>query len=118
MKQIVISVMLLLALAAFGRGMPKESPEITAVENAPQAYGLHVADQDGAPVPGVYVNFCTDTACVMCFSDEDGLISFDGAPDRYHVQVLKVPEGYSLDEESELYTDPAYGEWTLRLRKD
>ena len=30
----------------------------------------------------------------------------------------KVPEGYSLDEESELYTDPAYGEWTLRLRKD
>ena len=83
-----------------------------------QAYILHAADQYGNPVPGVYVNFCTDTACVPAEADEDGIISFTGAPDRYHVQILEVPDGYGFDAEFELYTDSVYGEWLLRIRKD
>ena len=83
-----------------------------------KAYCLHTVDQDGAPVPGVMVNFCTDTACTQMKSDENGTIAYDGAPDTYHIQVLKVPEGYSFDPDFELYTTPAYGEWLLRIRKD
>ena len=83
-----------------------------------EAYLLHMVDQNGEPVCGVYVNFCTDTACTMLVSDENGLITFDGEPDAYHVQILKAPDGYSFDSAFELYTDRVYGEWILRIRKD
>ncbi len=85
---------------------------------SPAAYLLYVVDQDGAPVPGVYANFCTDSTCVPRKADENGVITFDGAPDVYHVQLLKVPEGYSFDEGFEMYTGDTYGEWILRIRKD
>ena len=87
-------------------------------ENTQQAYVLHVVDQDNHPVEEVMVNFCTDTACVPRESDEDGLITFTGAPDAYHVTIVDVPEGYSWDEEYEMYTPREYGEWVLRVRKD
>lgn len=87
-------------------------------ENALQAYIIHVVDQDNNPVGEVTVNFCTDTACVPKESDEDGTVSYTGAPDVYHVQVVDVPEGYSWDEDYEMYTTREYSEWVLRIRKD
>ena len=84
----------------------------------PQSYLLHIVDQNGAPVPGVLVTFCTDTACVMKQSDEDGTVAFDGTPDVYHVQLIKAPDGYGFDPDFELYTDRTYGEWLLRIRKN
>ena len=89
-----------------------------AAEEALQAYVLHAVDQYGDPVSGVYVNFCTDTTCTPVQSDENGIITFDGEPDRYHVQLLKVPEGYSIDPDLELYTGEAYSEEDLLIRKD
>ena len=86
--------------------------------NTLQAYIMHVVDQDGSPVEGVTVNFCTDISCVPKESDEDGLITFTGAPDVYHVQIIDVPDGYSWDEDYEMYTAREYGEWALRVRKD
>ena len=85
--------------------------------NTVQAYIVHVLDQDGNPVEGVIVNFCTDTACVPKESDGDGLITFSGALDVYHVQIIDVPDGYSWDEDYEMYTPREYGEWVLRVRK-
>ncbi len=85
---------------------------------APNAYTLHFIDQNGSPVPGVFVNFCTDTACSMQISDETGTVSFGGTPDAYHVQLLQAPEGFSFDPDFEMYTDAVYGEWVLRIRKD
>jgi peroxiredoxin len=82
------------------------------------AYVIHVVDQNGSPVPEVIVNFCTDTACVPCESDESGTIVYTGKPDVYHVQIIDYPEGYSCDESFEMYTPKTYGEWVLRLRKD
>ena len=91
----------------------------TQAESARESYILHAVDQYGRPVKGgVYVNFCTDTSCTMAEADENGTITFDGAPDRYHVQILKVPEGYGFDADYELYTDSVYGEWVLRIRKE
>jgi hypothetical protein len=87
-------------------------------ESSADAYIIHVLDQNGDPVPEVYVNFCTDLACVPCESDEDGTIVYTGKPDVYHVQIIDYPEGYSCDESFEMYTPETYGEWVLRLRKD
>ena len=82
------------------------------------AYILHTIDQYGKAVPGVYVNFCTDLVCSAAISDENGLITFTGEPEDYHVQVLKVPEGYSFDRDFELQTGSGYGEWILLLHRD
>ncbi len=89
----------------------------SAAQDAPQAYILHVVDQYGAPVPGVMANFCTDTSCTVAFSDENGTITFDGTPDVYHVQLLKVPDGYSFDAGFDMYTGSTYGEWVLHIAK-
>ena len=51
-------------------------------------------------------------------SDETGTIRFTGAPDAYHVQLFRAPEGYSFDPGYELNTGRAYGEWLLRVRRD
>lgn len=90
---------------------------VQAEEQLP-AYVLHVTDQDGNPVSGVYVNFCTDSACVMQKSDEKGMIIFDGEPGVYHLQLLKVPEGYYFDKDYEIYTEAVYSTAILHIRKD
>ncbi len=87
-------------------------------ENTAQAYIVHVLDQDNNPVGEVIINFCNDTSCVPKESDEDGLITFTGAPDAYHVMIIDAPDGYSYDEDYEMYTAREYGEWVLRVRKD
>lgn len=87
-------------------------------ENTLQAYIIHVVDQYDDPVAEATVNFCTDTACVPAEADENGLITFDGAPDKYHVQLIDLPEGYSSDEGFEMYTGTEYSEWILRVKKD
>ncbi len=88
------------------------------VDNPLRSYILHIADQYGAPVPGAAVQFCTDTACTMQKSDENGTVSFSGTPDIYHVRFLQVPAGYSFDAGFELVTGREYGEWILRIKKN
>ncbi len=87
-------------------------------ETSADAYILHILDQNGDPVPEVFVNFCTDEACVPCESDENGTVVYTGEPAVYHVQIIDYPEGYSCDESFEMYTTETYGEWVLLLRKD
>lgn len=95
-----------------------EPVEGKAAQDAPQAYVVRVVDQNGDPVPGVYANFCTDTACTVTQSDGTGTIVFEGEPRVYHVQMLKAPAGYSFDAGFDFYTGSGYGEWVLRVRKD
>ena len=87
-------------------------------ESSADAYIIHVLDQNDDPVPEVFVNFCTDTACVPCESDEEGTVVYTGEPAVYHVQIIDYPEGYSCDESFEMYTTETYGEWVIRLTKD
>ena len=110
-------------VAAYLRSMDYEVTWEEAAEEPAQApeqkaYVIHVLDQDGNPVPGAAVNFCTDAACTMAQGGEDGVITFDGAPENYHVQILRVPEGYSFDQAFELYTGETYGEWVLHVAND
>ncbi len=80
-------------------------------------YILTVVDQNGDPVPGVYVNFCTDDTCQPVQSDGDGVIAFTGEPRAYHLQILMVPEGYSFDEAFEAYIGPEPGELTIEVTR-
>ena len=95
----------------YGNCTPSVQPEL-------QAYLLYVFDQNDMPVSGVMVAFCTDTSCILQQSDDNGTISFNGTPDIYHLQLLKVPEGYSFDSDFEVYTEKVYEEWLLRIRKE
>lgn len=104
-------------LEAYGYGNARWESVKPVQEESLQAYVLHVVDQNGAPVPKVYVNFCTDTTCTMAAGDATGTITFNGAPGVYHVQLLKVPDGYSADSGFEFYTKDTYGEWVLHVWK-
>ncbi len=106
------------AMRSWGYELTWEFGDAPRVQTAPKAYVLHVMDQNGDPVAEAAVNFCNDTACVLLESDENGDVTFTDVPDVYHVQLVEVPEGYSFDEDFELYTSETYGEWILRVKKD
>ena len=93
------------------------SDEAAESESTADAYIIHVLDQNGDPVPEVFVSFCT-TACHNVESDENGTVTFNGPLDAYLVHIIDCPEGYSYDESFEMYTPKAYGEWTIRINKD
>ncbi|MBR1821180.1 MAG: TlpA family protein disulfide reductase [Clostridia bacterium] len=80
-------------------------------------YCAYVLDQNGDPVPGVWLNFCTDTFCQPCVSDENGFIAFASAPDAYHVQILKAPEGYSFDADFDGATPAASCRFGIQVTK-
>ena len=81
-------------------------------------YTARFSDQNGDPVPGCVINFCTDDSCQPVFSDESGVATFTGAPYPYHLQVIKVPEGYSFDTTREFTADPAGGEMAFEVTKE
>lgn len=57
-------------------------------------YSVTVLDQDGNPVPGCMIGFCTDEACVPVMTDAEGSAVYLAEPYSYHVQLLSLPEGY------------------------
>ena len=81
-------------------------------------YTVAFVDQDGAPVPGCIINFCTDETCVPAVADENGIATFTGAPYAYHLQVIKVPEGYSFDTTQEFYAEEEGGELSFTVTRD
>ena len=88
-----------------------------ALPGGEAAYVISVVDQAGEGVPDVTVNICTDEACRIETTDETGKIAFTDAVQDYHLQVLKVPEGYSFDAAKEMYTGEAT-EFTIEITKD
>ena len=66
-------------------------------------YTAVFVDQNGEPVPGCIVNFCTDEMCVPAIADENGYAVFEGLPITYHLQVIRVPDGYEYDTAQEFF---------------
>ena len=64
---------------------------------APGSYEVLVNNEAGDPVPGVSVQFCSDTECLLGQTDEKGIAVFDKGAGKYTVHVYKVPEGYTKD---------------------
>lgn len=82
------------------------------------SYTLYFVDEDGNPVEGVIANICDDTSCQPMTSDENGVVEFVNVPFTYHIQVIKIPSGYTFDTSAEYYTDAAGGEMTFTLTKE
>ncbi len=80
-------------------------------------YVLSFVDQDGNPVEGVMANVCDDTSCTLMKADENGEIPFTSVPFAYHIQVIKVPDGYEFDTSAEYYTTEDGGEMVFTLTK-
>ena len=82
-------------------------------ENSGGAYRVIVQDQDGNPVQGVTVQFCSEAECVLGKTDADGAASFDMG---HEIHLLKVPEGFEKD--GTTYSAPeTYGDIVLVLNK-
>ena len=81
-------------------------------------YRVRFTDQYGSPVAGVAVNFCSDTTCRPVFSGSDGYAVYTGEPYNYHMQIIKVPKGYSFDRNAEYYTERKSSEYTLTVTKN
>ena len=64
---------------------------------ADDGYQIQVLDQDGYPVQGVAVQFCSDEQCMLGKTDEEGIAVFDMPAGSYTIHLLKVPAGYEKD---------------------
>ena len=87
------------------------------VADSGSAYRVIVQDQDGNPVKGVTVQFCSEAECVLGKTDADGAASFDMPEGPGHeIHLLKVPEGFEKD--GTTYSAPeTYGDIVLVLNK-
>ena len=64
------------------------------------AYLIYVLDAETMePIPGVRVQFCSDSLCRMGKTDENGVAMFDSEPGTYTVHMMKAPDGYVKSEE-------------------
>ena len=70
-------------------------------------YTVIVTDGENAPVPGVMLELCTEESCTLLSTDETGCVTYEGERRAYTVRLLKVPEGFTLPEET--YALPAGG---------
>ena len=79
----------------------QESAQAAAGETEDShAYLVFVKDAETMdPLPGVRVQFCSDSMCRMGKTDESGLAVFDVDPGNYTVHMMKAPEGYVKSEE-------------------
>lgn len=84
-----------------------KTSSVSETEDASKCtYTVVITDlENGEGIEGVIVNFCTDSTCVPVTTDEDGTAVFTGEPYKYHVQIIRCPEGFELPEESDWYTE-------------
>lgn len=105
---------------AYADGSEPATDEAAQAPEAPAGdveYTLSFIDQDDAPVEGVIANVCDDTACTPMTSDADGLVQFTYPPFAYHIQVIKVPDGYEYDTSQEAYLSEDGGSVVFVLTK-
>ena len=103
-KRILALCLVLILAAALLAGCGKKA-----------AYEVVVNDAAGKPVPGVTIQFCSDAACNMGTTDENGLAVFEQTAGKYTVHVLKVPENFAADNTE--YPAPAQpGQVTIVLK--
>ena len=84
----------------------KTSPSSDTEDASKCTYTVVVTSREnGEGIEGVIINFCTDSTCVPVTTDEEGTAVFTGEPYKYHVQMIKCPEGFEMPEETDWYTE-------------
>ena len=81
--------------------------------NDDSVYRVIVIDEDGNPVSGVMVQFCSDSACMLGETDETGTVEFKEPMGLYSVHILKAPAEYIV-EETEYWLE-AFADLTIYL---
>ena len=76
----------------------------SGTENTANAYRFYVVDQNGKPVVGAFLQFCTADTCNLLPTDENGMAVFEEPEGVYEVHIRKVPKGYKKNDS--LYTTP------------
>ncbi len=111
-------------LAASWKYADGSAPGTTAIKEGSDAiaagsalYTLVFVDQNGEPVEGVIANICDDSACTPMTSDANGVIGFVYPSFAYHIQVIKVPDGYTYDTTQESYLAEAGGVTEFAITK-
>ncbi|MBQ9031561.1 MAG: hypothetical protein IJ106_08955 [Parasporobacterium sp.] len=98
------------------------NPDFLTVQELPAegnaAYIVTVVDQNGKGVPGVMLQFCTDSVCELVQADENGSVRYEREPYDYEVHVLRAPEGYRFDPGEIFYTGLQPGELQIRIQKE
>ena len=87
--------------------VPSEGVDALAEGNA--IYYLVFVDQNGDPVEGVTANVCDDASCTPMVSGANGVIGFAYPQFAYHIQVIKIPDGYDFDLSTEIYVEAEGG---------
>ncbi len=96
----------LLFRSVLGEDYTESVPITQTPEGVSEAtYQVSFTDEEGKPVTGANVGFCTDEQCFIAAADENGVASYTGEPQKYHLQILTVPEGYTYDNSKEIYFD-------------
>ena len=85
---------------------PAEEPDPGTVTYTVSCY----SEEDHEGIGGVIVNFCTDTSCVPVTSSESGEAIFTGPPAEYHVQIVKVPDGWAIAQGEGAWVTGPFGE--------
>ena len=109
------TLLLLLALLAGCAGRGTGTPETEALCK----YRVSVLSaQDLTPLQGAVVNFCTEESCQPVVTGENGEAVFTAPPARYHVQIVKLPEGWQLSNEADgdFFTEPREQSFQVLLK--
>ena len=101
-----------------GEAVEVEQPDTPhTAANGEGVYRVIVSDTDGDLVKGVILQFCSDTTCSMGKTDENGVAVFEMEEgSTYTVHVLKVPEGYVMNDGA-YETDDTYCDVYIPLEK-
>lgn len=106
-------------IEAYLSGTSAELPTETAVTTSDtQTWFIRVIDQNKDPVPDVFVNFCSDTACTPVELNEKGVGSFTGPAGTYHISIVEVPDGYNADDVGDLSVDENATSITVTVVKE
>ena len=104
--------------AALGANRQEQEASPAGSAGLKGVYRVKVTDGDGDPVPGAYIGFCTDAACVPVETDAAGTAVFEGARGEYHIQIVELPDGYAEPDLGDLYLGPEDGEMTISVEKE
>ena len=94
--------------------------DLLAREKEEQGYIVAVFDQNENPVPDAYINFCSESqgVCRLETTNENGMVYFDVPKDVYHIEIVHLPDGYSMEEGLEKYTEAEFGDYVVMVHKD
>lgn len=95
-------------------GLLSEQEAVNESESKSGVYSVVVRDENGNPVQGVLVQFCSDSFCLVEETDGSGRVEFKVAQGIYTVHILKVPQGYEVPSD-EFVTDSSYGNLSVTL---